>query len=158
MWLEKRCVLIYTDEVPTIGDLYVTTNGLFHIGKESSLSDMIKLYGAKKVLLYIVSSENMRIGDSFIANQSVKKCVAIKNGDYPFEVEKDGEYTQHHSKIWNGNTIIASNDSTIDKPFINDVLLKMFLTKYKHHKPTRITVDCDENGLITMNNIINIKL
>lgn len=154
MQKEKRIVLVYTNESPKKGDLYTTNNNLFHIAKESSLSDMIHLYNAKKVLLYVVSGEDLKVSDLFVANQSVKKCVAIKDGDYPFEVEKDGEYTQHHSKMWDGNTIIASNDINLDKLFITEDMMKLIIDKYKHQKPTKIMVMFDD----TTDEILNIIL
>ena len=52
MQKEKRIVLVYTNESPKKGDLYTTNNNLFHIAKESSLSDMIHLYNAKKVFWF----------------------------------------------------------------------------------------------------------
>jgi len=72
--------------------------------------------GFVKVELYILSDEEIKEGDWFIANQGVHKCLEITSGDYPYKVanQYNKEKIQYQSENWLGNKIIATTDSSLE--------------------------------------------
>jgi hypothetical protein len=65
--------------------------------------------------LYILSDEEIKEGDWFIANKGIHKCLEVVKGDYPYKVanQYNGGEIQYQSKHWIGNKIIATTDKSL---------------------------------------------
>lgn len=81
--------------------------------------------------LYILSDDEIKEGDWFIANQGVHQCLEIVKGDYPYKIanQYNNEEIQYQSKYWSGNKIIATTNSSLNLPRPSNEFIQKFCEK-----------------------------
>lgn len=79
--------------------------------------------------LYILSDEEIKKGDWFIANNAPRLCLKIDkdNTNYPY-VTKQGKDVVNHSRHWN-RVILASTDKSLALPELEQDFIKKYCGK-----------------------------
>ena len=104
-----------------------------HLTKDNELFFELGLYSkdnrnfGSNQHLYITSSDEIKEGDWFIANQAPRYCIRKDSGNYPFVTMQEGEEVKHFH-TWR-TKIIATTDPELHKDGIDKIGLP-FIEKY----------------------------
>lgn len=113
--MKKKCQVVMLS-INKRSDLLLSDNKIFECDNSfTGLNTKLIPYRESYQHLYILSDDEIKEGDWFIANQGVFQCLEIVGGDYPYKISNQynkGEI-QYKSKHWFGNKIIATTDKYI---------------------------------------------